>query len=51
VYECLLKGLLGNVFRVLTVTSEPPGDTQNPCLMAPDKDFKRFVAPTGGRND
>jgi hypothetical protein len=27
--ECLLKGLLGNVLRVLTVTRDPPGDAQN----------------------
>jgi hypothetical protein len=51
VYECFLKGLLGNVFRVLTVTSEPPGDTQNPCLMAPDKGFKRFGAPALGSSN
>ena len=50
-YECLLKGLLGNVFRVFKVTREPPSNTQKPCLMSPDEDFKRFVAPTLGSGD
>jgi hypothetical protein len=51
VNERLLKTLLHDFFCVLTVTSEPPGGTQNPCLMAPDKHFKRFVAPTRGSSN
>jgi hypothetical protein len=51
VEECLLKGLLGDVFGVFRDAREPPGYSTNPGLMPFDKDFKRSAIPAFSSSD